>query len=244
VFFATGMYISSTYLVPAQEAAARRAEAAAPEPAPLAEPEPEQAEETPIPDAEPTAAASEEAAEPEAAKEPAAAASAEPGPPPVWTIQPGGSLRFSVGNGGDTISGSFAQWGGSIAFDPDNPASADIKIDVDLASASVGDGTQDGMLKGAEYFATDRFATATFRASSARKTGANSYTAQGTLSLKGVSKPQSISFRLTGSGMKRHVEGTASIARAPFDLGMGSTGGELDSNVAVSFSFDATGKAP
>src|SRR5690606_9226130 len=46
---------------------------------------------------------------------------------PTWTIQPGARLAFSVGNGGDTVRGSFAQWTGGIRFDPDDPDDAEIR---------------------------------------------------------------------------------------------------------------------
>lgn len=167
-----------------------------------------------------------------------------PGPPPEWTIQPGGRLAFSVTNAGETIDGSFSSWSGSITMDPDRPETADIEITVNLASASVGDSTQDGMLRGEEFFDTARFVRATFRASSARRTGANSYSARGTLELRGQSRPQAITFRLTGSGLSRHVEGSATIARADFGIGTGSSGENLAPNVAVSFSFYAEGKVP
>ncbi|BBC71800.1 polyisoprenoid-binding protein [Altererythrobacter sp. B11] len=195
-------------------------------------------EETATPTAEPTPEATEEVA----AAEPSDAATAPAGPPPVWTIASGGRLGFSVSNGGEAITGSFARWGGKIAFDPENPEKADIRIDIDLSSASVGDATQDGMLKGEEYFDADKASQAVFRASSARKTGANSYSAKGTLRLKGVTRPQAITFRLTGTGIKRHVEGNATIARAPFNIGTGATGGDLAPNVSVNFAFDASGK--
>src|SRR5690606_26335811 len=77
------------------------------------------------------------------------AADAEPGPPPVWAIQPGGRLGFSVGNGDGAIRGSFSDWSGTIRFDPEHPETAAIRIEVKLASASLGDATQDQMLQGA-----------------------------------------------------------------------------------------------
>jgi cytochrome b561/polyisoprenoid-binding protein YceI len=165
--------------------------------------------------------------------------SAHPSVPPVWSIQPGGSLAFSVANGSEAVEGNFAKWGGTIRFDPDRPENARILIEVDLASATVGDATQDKMLAGDEYFSVARFPKAVLRATSARRIGAGHYVAQGALELKGVARPQTIDFRLSGAGSKRHVEGNASIARAPFDIGMGETGGDLAPLVRVHFSFDA-----
>jgi len=125
-----------------------------------------------------------------------------------------------------------------------HPESADIRIVVKLASASLGDATQDEMLQGGEFLAAAANPTATWRSTSVRKTGPNRYSASGTLSLKGASKPQSLTFRLTGDGLKRHVEGSASIDRNAFGIGSGESAAGLASSVSLTFSFDATGRAP
>lgn len=164
------------------------------------------------------------------------------GPPPAWTVQPGGRIGFAVGNDGQTISGSFAKWTAAIVMDLDHPETADIRVSIDMASASVGDAYQDGMLPGDEFFAVAAHPTATFTAKGAEKTGANAYRASGTLSLKGVSKPQTIRFTLSGEGATRKVTGTATIARAAFDVGNGDSSGSLAPNVAVTFAFTAKRK--
>lgn len=232
-YFATGMYVADQYLVPAmerQEAAAEADDDVAgpvePTPAPTAEAPPE-AEET---DTVEQAAAEEE--------------EEEAGPPPVWTIQPGGRLGFSVSNGDNTIRGSFSEWSGDIRFDPDNPESADIRINVSLASASLGDATQDNMLQGADFFASAANPTATWRSTSVRRTGPNRYSASGTLSLKGASRPQSLTFTLSGEGLRRRVEGSASIDRNAFGIGTGESAAGLAGSVALSFAFDAVGRRP
>lgn len=172
-----------------------------------------------------------------------AAATEEPvGPPPAWTVQPGGRIGFSVGNDGDTISGSFAKWTAAIIMDPDHPDSADIKVTIDMASASVGDAYKDGMLPGDEFFGVAAHPTATFTARGAEATGPNSYRARGTLTLKGVSKPQTIRFSLSGKDASRNVSGSATIARAPFGVGNGDSSGGLAPQVAVTFDFMAKRK--
>lgn len=169
-----------------------------------------------------------------------AVAAAEPaGPPPSWTVQPGGNIRFSVGNGGETISGNFSKWTAKIVMDPDHPDSADIRVEIDLASASVGDSYKDGMLSGDEFFGVAAHPKAIFTAKGAEKTGTNSYRASGTLNLKGVSKPQAIRFTLSGSGKARKVSGSATIARASFGVGNGESSAGLDPKVSVSFGFNA-----
>lgn len=59
------------------------------------------------------------------------------------------------------------------------------------------------------------------------------------LTLKGVARPQTIRFTLSGTGKARKVSGSATIARAPFGVGNGESSAGLDPKVAVSFAFHA-----
>lgn len=158
---------------------------------------------------------------------------------PAWAIQPGGTLGAAVRNGSDTINVKFAKWGGTINFDPDSPGAAAIKIDVDLASASIGDSFKDELLQGDEFFGTDSAPTATYQSQSVEAQPDGRFVAHGTLNLHGMSMAQDVKFRLSGSGAQRHVEGTASIDRLGFGIGTGSHGNDLDNAVAVNFAFDA-----
>ena len=163
-------------------------------------------------------------------------------PLPTWAVQPGGRIGFSVGNGAETISGSFSKWSARIVMEPDHPESADINVTIDMGSASVGDAYQDGMLPGEEFFAVAIHPTATFAAKGATATGAHRYRASGTLTLKGVSRSQSIDFTLNGVDGRRTVSGSATIARMKFKVGDGASSGDLAPNVAVTFDFTAKRK--
>jgi cytochrome b561/polyisoprenoid-binding protein YceI len=227
VYFATGFRVSSWVVA---HGGYRAEDHHAHEPANAAGRVPLAATPTPTP----TAAAS------EAADEDAD----EAGPPPVWTIRPGGRLGFAVASGDMTFRGSFSDWSGAVTFDPDHPETADLRITVRLASASLGDATQDEMLQSNDFFASSGTPTATWRANSVRKTGPNRYSASGTLSLKGVSKPQTVNFSLSGEGLRRHVEGSASIDRNAFGVGTGESAQGLASSVSLNFAFDAVGREP
>jgi polyisoprenoid-binding protein YceI len=159
---------------------------------------------------------------------------------PAWTIQPGGTLGFSVGNGSDSIGAKFAKWGGTINFDPDNPGAAAIHISVDLASATIGDSFQDQLLQGDEFFNTPASPTATYESSSVTANPAGGYVAHGTLNLRGMAMPQDLNYTLTGAGAQRHVVGHASVDRTAWGVGNGQHGDNLDKAVKVDFAFDAT----
>ncbi len=158
---------------------------------------------------------------------------------PGWTIQPGGTLAATARNGSDTIAVNFAKWGGTINFDPDSPGAAAIRIDVDLASASIGDSFKDDLLQGDEFFGTANTPTATYESTSVEARPDGRFLAHGTLNLHGMKMAQDVEFRLTGSGAQRHVEGAASIDRLGFGIGTGSHGNDLANSVAVNFAFDA-----
>jgi len=115
---------------------------------------------------------------------------------------------------------------------------------VRLASASLGDATQDEMLQGSDFFAASANPTATWRSTSVRQTGPGRYSASGTLSLKGASRSQPLTFTLSGKDLRRHVEGNASIDRTAFGVGTGESAAGLASSVALSFAFDAVGRQP
>lgn len=182
------------------------------------------------PEATPSAEASEEAA----TEEEIAAA----GPLPSWNIQSGGSLQFMATNSGSMLHGSFRRWDGSITMDPENPAGASIAIQIDLASATLGDATQDQMLVGSDFFNASANPTATFRSTNVTRQG-NGYRASGTLSLKGASRPQTINFTLSGSGARRSVSGSGTVDRNAFGVGTGESAGGIAPNVQVEFSFTA-----
>lgn len=163
---------------------------------------------------------------------------------PSWAIQPGGRLGFTTSGSGEAYRGTFSSWSGAIRMDPDNPESAEIRIRVDLGSASVSDSTMDAMLQGADFFAASANPTAIWRSTSVTRTGPGRYSANGTLTLKGVSSAQPLTFTLTGEGARRRVEGSASIDRRTFNVGEGDSAQGVANSVALHFSFDAVSRAP
>lgn len=164
-------------------------------------------------------------------------------PPPSWTILPGGRLEFAATYGSDSYKGRFSRWSGEILMDPERPETAKISIEIDMASATMSDPTQNDMLLGEDFFAAGKFAKGAFRSSKVRKTGPQSYRAEGTLSLKGLSTPQSVRFTLSGKGARRHVAGTADIDRIRYGIGTGASAEGIAPAVTVTFTFEASADA-
>ncbi len=190
------------------------------------------------PQAEPMAAEDKPEAEDEAADEEADAA------PRNWVVAKGGSLGFSARWNGEPVDGRFARWTASILFSPDALDASKIDVGIDLGSVDTGDGQRDSTLTGSDFFDTGRFARATYRASKFKALGGNRFRADGTLTLRGVSKSVPLNFTLDITGDKARAKGTATIDRTSFGVGQGdyASTAEIAGPVAVSFDLQATAR--
>lgn len=162
--------------------------------------------------------------------------------PRNWTVTQGGNIGFTARWNGDPVNGSFARWSAKILFDPEALDASNIEVSIDLASVDTGDSQRDGTLTDSDFFDTSRFSRATYRASRFRALGGNRFRADGTLTLRGVSKPVPLNFTLDIDANRAHARGTATIDRTSFGVGQGDYAGtaEIAGPVAISFDFRAT----
>lgn len=139
-----------------------------------------------------------------------------------WSIDYAHSqLGFAGTQGSDAFQGSFKNFKADIDFDPDHPEAGKISVTVDIASATTGDEQRDGMLPQSDWFNTAQFPQAHFTSSQIRKTGANAYEAQGTLTIKGISMPVILPFTLQPEGDHMHAQGRTMLTRTDFHIGEG-----------------------
>lgn len=186
-----------------------------------------------------------ESAEPLAAEEAQAKpADEEASAPRTWAQAPGGRLGFTAQWNGEPVTGSFGKWSSNILFAPDALEASKVDVSIDLASVDTGDSQRDGTLTDTDFFDTSRFARASYRATRFTALGGDRYRADGTLTLRGVSKPVPLAFTLTIAGDKARARGTARIDRTSFGVGQGEYASttEIAGPVAISFDFAATAK--
>lgn len=196
------------------------------------------------PPAAPEAAA---AVAPEAqAAEPAAppAADAALKDPVAWTVAKGSTLGFTATWSGEALQGSFTRWSADILFSPDALDRSKLTVSIDMASARTGDEQRDASLPGDDFFATAAHPKATFSATKFRKTGEGRYVADGTLDLRGVSKPLSLPFSLKIDGDTATARGVTTLDRTAFGVGQGEWAAtdQIAAKVKVSFALTAKRK--
>ena len=109
---------------------------------------------------------------------------------------PGSTLAFASKYDGEVFTGKFASFTTTLSFDPARLEAAKLDVVIPLAGTSTGNGDRDSTLAGGDFFNVARFAQARYTASKFRALGGNQYAADGTLSLRGISKPVILTLHL------------------------------------------------
>ncbi len=132
----------------------------------------------------------------------------------------GSTLGFSGKYQGDAFNGRFPGFATVLSFDPAKLDLARLTVVIPLASATAGNPDYDSELRGASFFNSPKFPQARYTATKFRALGGGRYAADGTLSLRGVSKPVTLDFTWT-AGAKPVLAGTAVVKRLDFGVGAG-----------------------
>lgn len=137
-----------------------------------------------------------------------------------YVAQPESTLGFTATYQDEAFEGSFARFTPAIRFDPANLAASRFDVRILLASAGTQNAERDEMLLGSEFFDAAGVPEARYVATRFRALGGNRFVAEGTLSLRGVSKPVPLAFTWT-PGAKAVLVGEATVSRLAFKVGTG-----------------------
>ncbi len=147
----------------------------------------------------------------------------------------GSTLVFASKYDGEVFTGKFASFTTALSFDPANLATSKLDVVIPLAGASTGNDDRDSTLSSSDFFNVAKFAQARYSASKFRALGGNQYAADGNLSLRGISKPVTLTFTWT-PGAQPVLSGKATVKRLDFGVGSGDWAdtGSIPNEVAVS----------
>lgn len=137
-----------------------------------------------------------------------------------YTQTSGSSLGFSGKYQGESFNGQFPGFVTTLSFDPAALAGAKLDVTIPLATATTHNADYDGEMLGASFFNSRKFPQARYTATKFRALGGNKYAADGTLSLRGISKSVTLTFTWT-AGAKPVLAGTAVVKRLDFGVGGG-----------------------
>jgi polyisoprenoid-binding protein YceI len=152
----------------------------------------------------------------------ASAASAADAPAPVkagtYAIDPRhAQVIFEIKHMGlSTFYGRFGKINGTLTFDPAAPEKSVMSAQIDMNNIQTHVDELDKELTGSVFHA-DKFPTATFQATQIVKTGANTGTVTGSLTLAGVTKPVTLNVTFNGGR-------NSPIPFQPYRIGFDATG--------------------
>jgi polyisoprenoid-binding protein YceI len=139
-----------------------------------------------------------------------------------WNVDSAHSkLGFTVVWAKQPFIAQFKSWKANVDFDPANLAASKADVTIAIGSMASGDAETDAGIKGEVGFGTDKFPTAHFVTTSITHKSGNDYVAQGTLTLKGVTRPVTLPFTLAINGKSAHMVGSADVMRNQYGVGTG-----------------------
>ena len=154
------------------------------------------------------------------------------------------SVAFKIlHNGVNHVFGTFSAPTGNVEL---TDAGGKLDVTINVASVSTGNDNRDKHLKSNDYFASAQFPTVTFKADKVTKSADGTYSAEGNLTLRGVTKPFTATLAISEEkqggrgGTVRGVETTFVIKRS--DFGMTSGGASLGDEVTLMVSLQSVKK--
>ena len=143
---------------------------------------------------------------------------------PVFTITPEESdVKFFV-KASVAIDGKFNKWDATLTFPSTAAESAVIDIKIYADSVNTGSDMKDNKLKSKDFFNAKDDPYITFHSTKVVQTGPITFDVQGTFTIRGVSKPETLNLTLdpkrkgTGNGQ---VKGTMAFDRKQFGMNSG-----------------------
>ena len=123
-------------------------------------------------------------------------------PSGAYVIDPGHtSVNFGISHlGFSSYQGRFNTIAGSLNFDAKAPEKSSLTVTIDAASIDTNHTELEGKLKGADWFDTAKFPTATFPSTKVEKLTDTTGKLTGDLTLHGVTKPVTLDVTFNGAG--------------------------------------------
>jgi len=158
----------------------------------------------------------------------------------AWSVEQARSrLEFSGTLAGGRFDGRFVRFTPTIAFDPGGLPGSRFEVEIDTASADTQEAERDGMLKGPDFFAVERWPVARFEATRFVQTQPGRFEARGRLTLRDVTREVTLPFRFLAAadGRTATLAGGTRIRRLEFGVGQGDWRDTkwLDDEVEVRF---------
>lgn len=138
------------------------------------------------------------------------------------------NLSFTYNHlGYSTTDGRFGDWDGTLLIDKDTPSNSSIEFTINIDSLDTFWADRDTHLKSPDFFDAAKFPQATFKSTKVEQTGENQLDVTGELTLRGITKPVTLTVDVLAMGdhpmAKKPAAGfavTTVIKRSDFGMDM------------------------
>ena len=141
---------------------------------------------------------------------------------PVFAITPEEStVQFSV-KASVAIVGKFDKWDATLTFPSTDVTTGVMDIKIQAATVNTGSGMKDDKLRSKDFFDAKQDPLITFHSNKIVQTGPTTFNMPGTFTIRGVSKPETLTFTVTGKGTGTgDIKGTMAFDRKEFGMNSG-----------------------
>ncbi|MEO9514594.1 MAG: cytochrome b/b6 domain-containing protein [Paracoccaceae bacterium] len=133
-----------------------------------------------------------------------------------WAVQDG-TITFTITQFGSQVQGQFADWTAAIRFDEELLAQKAGDVDVQIAIPSMTVGSVTNQALGPDFFDVTIHPTAQFTADIVQIV--DGYSANGTLTIRGATRPLEMPFSLSLDGDTANVAAKLTLDRRDFGIG-------------------------
>jgi polyisoprenoid-binding protein YceI len=141
---------------------------------------------------------------------------------PVFVItQQDSSIKFSV-KASVELAGTFEKWDATLKFTSPDVTTGVLDVKIQAASVNTGSGMKDGKLKSKDFFDVEHDPLITFKSTKIVQTGPTTFDVPGTFTIRGVSKPETLTLAVSGVGTGTgDIKGTMAFDRKEFGMNSG-----------------------
>jgi polyisoprenoid-binding protein YceI len=141
---------------------------------------------------------------------------------PVFKVIPEqSSVKFYV-KASVALAGDFKKWNAALTFTSPDVTSGSLDIEIQAASVDSGSGMKDDKLKSKDFFDVAENPLITFKSTSIVQTGPTTFNVPGNFTIRGVSKPETLTLTVNGAGTgSGDIKGTMAFDRKEFGMNSG-----------------------
>ena len=141
---------------------------------------------------------------------------------PVFVItQEESSIKFSV-KASVALEGTFDKWDATLTFTSPDVSTGVLEVKIQADSVNTGSGMKDGKLKSKDFFDVKQNPLITFLSKKILQTGPDTFDVQGDFTIRGVSKPETLTLTVSGAGTgSGEIKGTMAFDRKDYGMNSG-----------------------